>query len=131
MNKALVHVPDDVLYRYEDKQYSLGLDQFDEPIPGSATRVNLLTFAVLKRTPCGAWIHCYDTTRSGNFTDKKFVRLTARKQFASNTKDEAIDCFRWRKKRQILILKAQLKNAETALQIVDKHANNLQAIFYG
>lgn len=126
MNKALVHVPDDVLYRYENHEYSNGLDQFDDPLPGSTTRVHLHTYRVLSRTRCGAWITCWNDR-----DDRRFVRLTARKQFASNTKNEALDCFKHRKKAQVRILKSQLANAERALRMAENGLDELKALFYG
>ncbi len=107
---------EDVLYRYEEVRYSLGVDQFDDPLPGYTLKISLREIPVLKRTPKGAWVRRqYYTQASEN--DRQFIRLTARKQYASNTKEEAKECFIARKKRQIQILSGQLEQAKEALAL--------------
>jgi len=108
-----VHVPDDVLYRYEETLIGFGVDEYDEPLPGHTVEVSPETFKVLRRTPKGAWIECYYVRGM-----KKFVLLTAKKQFASNTLDEALTCFVKRKEAQIRILTARIKDAKEALRKV-------------
>ena len=99
------------LYRYEDIKYSLGVDEYDEPIPGCTIRVNKHQYAITKRTPKGAWI------KYG--FDKKFVLLTARKKYACLTSEEALESFKARKQRQIAILDNNIRNAKRALQLAD------------
>lgn len=103
----------DVLYRYDLQRWAAPLNEFDEPIGRGRLTLECREFRVLKWTPCGAWIE--------HGFDKKFVLLTARKQFACRTKEEAAMAFRARKKRQIHILKSQLAEAITALAILTKH----------
>lgn len=95
---ALVHVPRPVLYRFDDSMYS-----------ESSVHLVRRTFPVTKWTKCGAWIDHYG--------DKKFVLLTARKRFACRTVEEALQCFRARKKRQVYILRWKLARAEAALKL--------------
>ena len=114
-------------YRYEDVVYSLGVDEFDDPIPGGWVRVELREYRVLRRTPKGVRIEDWGIPRVRRLSDGseklvygKFVLLDARKRFACPTKEEALDSFKARKKKQIRILKEQLKRAEDALSFADK-----------
>lgn len=102
---------EDVLYRYVERRYSHGIDEYDNPLPGYSIQLDLHTFPVKKRTPKGAWINDY-----GN---KRFVLLTAKKQYACNSQEEAKDSFIFRKKRHISILTAQLTSAKRALHIAE------------
>lgn len=72
--------------------------------------LHLETFEVLKYTQRGVWLDYYGG-------GKKFVLNEARKRFACPTKEEALESFRARKKRQIKILKAQLHSACRALEL--------------
>jgi hypothetical protein len=98
----------DVFYRCEEMLYAPSLD-IDNLAGNVRVAVDLLEFPVMKKTLKGVWL---DVCGS-----KKFVLLTARKRFACQTKEEAIESFIARKKRQILILKNQLRNAEAALDL--------------
>ena len=69
------------------------------------------SYEVLKHTPKGVWIKM----PSGSFQDKKFVLLSGRKRFAYPTKKEALTALLYRKKRQIIILKNQLEQAENVV----------------
>lgn len=119
----------EVLYRYEDVHYSAGVDQFDNPLPGGRIRVELREYPVLKRTPKGAWIkECWKWSAMMPFPGEetrqdrgeRFVLLTARKRFAAETKEQALDDYKARKRRQIRILKARLLSIEAALFAVDR-----------
>lgn len=115
---------EDVLYRYEDVHYSRGVDQFDNPLTGGHIRIQLREYLVLKRTPKGAWIKGCWTWRGmmpmpGKETRRdqgeRFVLLSARKRFAAETKEQALDDYKARKRRQAGILRARLIAAEQAL----------------
>lgn len=67
-------------------------------------------FPILRKTPCGIKIEQW----SGK---ERFIHEFAKKKFAWPTKEEALISFRARKKRQISILKAQLRKAELALTL--------------
>ncbi len=69
----------------------------------------LTSFPVLKKTPCGVQIDVYGCRR--------FVNLGSLKRYACPTKEEALQSFYVRKRRQIKILKANLVKAETALKL--------------
>lgn len=89
-------------YRYIDRGYDDGY-----------VVVELVEFDVVKFTPCGFRIANWRHTRQEK--EKKFVLLPARKQYAHLTKADALESFKQRKRRQIMILKGQLKQAEIAL----------------
>jgi hypothetical protein len=82
-------------YRYEDSRTTNGI------------HVYLREFHVIKYTEKGAWIEQYGQER--------FVLKDARKRYACPSKEEALESFRARKKRQILILTSQLERAKLAL----------------
>jgi len=73
----------------------------------------LRKYTVIRRTPKGAWIREYGRDR--------FVLLTARKRFACNTKDEALESFIARKEAQIRKLRGQLKKAKADLALGLRH----------
>ena len=93
--------------------YSLGVNEYDDPLPGYNLKIHLRKLRILKRTPQGAWVSLY----GDHFEDKKFVRLTARKRYACQTKQEALKSFRARKLAQIRILEGQMKKARLALKL--------------
>ncbi len=106
------------LYRYYAVHYSLGVDQWDDPLPGYRLSIQLEKFAILKRTPKGAWIR-FDRFSMDPADDKKFVLLTANKRYACPDLDSAMESFIARKKRQILILKARLQSTQAALNLAE------------
>jgi hypothetical protein len=88
-------------YRYDDHVYAdLGV------------RVHENVFYLVKETPCGYWIrHSWDV--NGEY--KKWMKKGAVRQFACETKEQAMVSFKARKARQISILNAQLQRAHSAL----------------
>lgn len=89
-----------VLYRYEicrrtESRIDLVLQQFH----------------ISKRTPAGAWIYL------GGGPEVRFVNLQAKKQYASETPERALEGFHARKRRQVSILRHRLKEAEAALTL--------------
>lgn len=88
-------------YRYEDIVTDL-----DE------VQIRLRTFQLIKETPFGYWI-AYVRGR------KKWMKKLSHRKYACLTKVEAMESFIARKKKQILILKAQLNVAEIALRQVE------------
>lgn len=107
------------LYRYESHNVSLGIDQFDEPIPGHSVSIHLHKYKIIKRTPKGAWIPKYSWSFDSD-TEKRFVLLTARKQFASETIEKAKECFIARKKKYIRILESRISDANIAITKVER-----------
>jgi hypothetical protein len=84
----------DVLYRY--KYYD------------GQTKPTLETYQIIKRTRCGVWI-------SLKYKDNKFINLEAHKKWACETKEEALDSFKRRKYRQLLIILGQLEYVKLEL----------------
>lgn len=73
------------------------------------------TFRIVKRTEHGAWID--------NYGNKRFVNLESKKRYACPTVQEALDSYHARKRRQVGILRHQLKQAEAALTLTpDNHS---------
>jgi len=95
----------DVLWRCEAKRYSVVIDPDTDLYGVTDPRLEIRWHKVIRRTPKGAWL------------GDRFVLLTARKRWATNTEDEAIESFIARKHRQIEILKGKLKRAEADLAL--------------
>lgn len=102
----------DVLWRVEAKRYSYTIDADANRYGVSAPRLEATWWRVKKRTPKGARLYVGD-----------FVLLTARKRWACNTLDEAIESFKKRKEAQIRILTAKLKAAQTDLELTTDKPN--------
>jgi len=102
---------DEYFYRYQDVAYSLGTDEWDNPLPGYNLAVECYKYPVIKHTAKGTWIDL-------GF-GKRFVLRTARRRFAAATQADAMVCFRARKQSQIRILRGKLKRAEQALELCD------------
>lgn len=66
------------------------------------------TYRVIKRTPCGAWVYMPAGKR-------KFILDTGTKRFAIADLEEAKTSFLARKRRQLAILRAQIKGIEYAV----------------
>ncbi len=98
----------DVLWRCEAKRYSVCIDPETDRFGTSAPRLEMWWHRVSRRTPKGAWL------------GDRFVLLTARKRWACNTEQEALESFVARKTRQIKILSAQLAAAEADLALTQE-----------
>jgi hypothetical protein len=98
-------------YRYADIRYSNGIDEFEHSL-GYFIDVVLRTFEVTRQTPKGVWINY------GH--DKRFILENARKKFACATKEEALESFLARKKRQRSLLIRQLSDTNSAITICNK-----------
>ncbi len=109
-SRDIPSAPREMFYRYDVVRYSLGVDECGDPLPGSRIELRLGEYEVLNRTPKGAWI--------GGLGYRRFVLLTARKQYACETVELAAESFRARKRRQIKILSGQLAEAEYALRLL-------------
>jgi hypothetical protein len=116
------------LYRYEDVHYSAGVDEYDNPLPGGSVCVELREYPIIKRTPKGVWIsECWTWSATIPFPGQetrqdrgeRFVLLSARKRFAAETKEQALEDYKARKRAQIRILKARVQAAECALRAAD------------
>ena len=99
-------------YRFEDQRYAPSLNEFDEAVGRGSLKIHLYTYLVLKHTPKGVWINA---SPRFSFGHKKFVLKDARRRFACPTKEEALESFFARKKRQIGILRTRADDAEEAL----------------
>lgn len=101
----------EVFYRYYEVRYSLGVDEWGDPLPGvGRIAIELMEIPVIKRTPCGAWIGY------GEY-DKKFVNLNWNKRYALPTIEEARQSYIARKKREIALMEGRASLARRALEV--------------
>lgn len=91
-----VHVPRPTFYRYQESMFTSG-----------SVGLVLHEYLVVSRTRRGTWIDVWGR--------KKFLLDGARKRYACPTKEEALESYRARKKKQIAILERQLEKARAAL----------------
>lgn len=104
------------VYRYQanlSMYWQPVAEDFEDQPSGVRVGLELLTFKVIRATPCGLWISYYGKD--------KFISMRARKQFAAATKVEALDSYIARKNRHISILKSQLSNARIGLKLANRH----------
>lgn len=100
------------LYRVEETRWSLGVDEWDNPFPGYRLELSGRMYPIVKRTKCGAWISV-----SSFGAERRFVRLSANKRFAVESKEAALKSFVARKKRQLEILGAQVAQTQRAMDM--------------
>lgn len=96
-------------YRVTDGCYTT-TDEFDNPV-GGRVYVSTHEYPVTRRTPRGVWLDCHGLPR--------FVLAGARKRFACPTREEALESFRARKRRQARLLRDQLRRVEQALLMAE------------
>ncbi|HDR9103684.1 hypothetical protein [Paraburkholderia sp. A3RO-2L] len=101
-----------VLYRVEAQWYAPMLDEYDEPRGSSSLVVTATPYPVIRVTPKGKWI-------SVGFGAKRFILTGARKRFAHETVDLAVESFAARKNRRISILQNQIARAQRELARVE------------
>ena len=106
------------LYRYHEDDIGEGY--------GPRIRVRLYAFNVVRTTPKGYWISIPYSFKL------KWVSSEAKKRFAYPTKEEALQSFRARKRRQVAILSYQLERAKMALNVSegDIDEGNLRSYTY-
>jgi hypothetical protein len=99
------------LYRYNDTAVSETVDAEME-VYATGVMLSLWQYPVLSRTPKGVWI---DT----GCNERRWVNLNSKKQFASATKEEALDHFKARKARQLHIYRSRVKYVKMVLRKID------------
>ena len=114
-------------YRYQETSTPVGSWDYDLEIFRSYghddVKVELEIFELVKETPKGYWIvseSWVDLDEGFISLAKKWISKTSRKRFAYPTKQEALDSFLIRKKKQIEYVKRSLTNAEKALELGEK-----------
>lgn len=101
---------EDVLYRVDEReQTSWNMD--GDLMSYQGLTLTITAWPVLKRTPKGAWIDMWDK--------RKFICFNWNKQFACETPGRALQAYRARRRRQIGILEAQLRQARLGLMIAN------------
>ena len=108
-------------YRYVEHTESSGYFTEDGDYystgPGKVV-IQLREYKVLRHTPKGVWIECFEVNRFDR--PERFVRIEARKRYACPTREEALESFIARKKRQASIYSARLRTAKTAIKMAEK-----------
>lgn len=107
----------EVWHRVELVHYAAPVDEFDRPSGRGTVDLIHHTYRVIKRTARGVWIDV------GGFiggNGKRFVLVDSKRQFASPTFEQAKDKFALRKRRQIEILREQVRDIEIALSKLEK-----------
>lgn len=106
-------------YRYEDIATADQLDdEWGTPLPGTGhTSVYLTQYLVLKETRKGVWIRD-SSHRNGRKNYQRFVLRGANKRYACPSLEEAKISFIARKRRQISINRARIRQAEAAIEII-------------
>lgn len=112
MTPLTIANPQDVLYRAEARRYSYTIDADADRYGVTAPELKIYRYPVLRRTPKGAWIDVG--------SEPRFILLTANKRWACETEEEARESFAARRKRQIAILNAQLRQAHEDLRLVSE-----------
>lgn len=112
-------------YRYEGVAYAAPLDEYEMPIGSGRKAIRLDAYRVAKETPKGVQL---DMGFFGGDAKRgwKFVLLHSRKRFACPTKEEALESFIARKKRQHGILMARAVEAESFMHLALKELSKLR-----
>jgi len=92
------------LFRYERRTFA--------GWAGTEFKLHLEAYEVASETPQGYWIKV-------NTFSKKWVSKTSRKRFAYPTEKEALHNVKVRTERCLLLQKAQLKNTERFLELIN------------
>ena len=98
------------------------LYRYDDIVMMTTVKTLLRQFTVLRETPKGYWVnegynqYCPEI----NEQYKKWVSKTSIKRLCYPTKEEAFKSFLARKKRQLLILKGQIRMVEIACKLKDE-----------
>lgn len=100
-----------ILYRAEARSYAYCVDPDYDEWASTAPKLVIDEYEVLRWTPNGATLKVMSGARH------KWVDLTGDRQWASRTREEAIDQFRLRRERQMYVLKRQLARAEYERQL--------------
>jgi hypothetical protein len=94
-------------YRYEERRWSQG-EGFRPRL-----EVALVEFDVVKRTPRGVWV-----VYRGMTIGRRFVLDGARRRYACPTKEEAMESFVARKRKQAKIYETRLGDTRAVLAMV-------------
>ena len=103
----------DVLWR-ADPHWTVGVNEFGDPLPASFEGIRLTWYPVVRRTPAGAWI----SEGPWSAERDRWVGLGRRKRYACETAKEALTSLLTRRRRQIRVLNAQIERAEREMGAV-------------
>lgn len=108
----VVHVPDEMWYRFEDVRYSIADDWGDHV--ETHLKVELRKYWVHHHTPKGVWLGLFRGSKH------RFVLKSATRRFACATIEEAKISFIARKRKQAAIHRTRADQADQAIQLVEK-----------
>ncbi len=113
-------------FRYEARHYAPVLDEYGFARGSGRLEIAERVFERVRCTPKGVWlVEVWGPYRSGT---KRFVRLDARKQYASPSREQALQAFLERKRAQVRILERRLDQARIALEVGKTRAQALQTL---
>jgi hypothetical protein len=138
LHRCVVRVPfgeppvgTDVLWRATTQRYSVIIDAEAERYGTSDAEIQLFWFPIHHRTASGAWIEDMrlpsDSVIRHDDSPRKFVNLKCVKQYASETKLEALKQLFFRRKRQISIYSTRLSRAQEELKNVERAIEQMQS----
>ena len=104
---------------------------YDYDSYGNGVQVALQTLYLIKETPKGYWISenafYQEKYKLSSIYDKpKWVSKTAKKRYAYPTKLEALNSYKWRKKRQVEYASYTIGRAEQVIEQIDKIQKRLE-----
>ena len=112
-------------YRYVDWPTAAPLDEWGDPIHSGGVHVHCKQYPVLKETPQGVWLQLSALYVNDELKkDRRWVKRDARKRFACPTKEEALESFRARKRKQASIYRARANYADRALAKAEREFGN-------
>lgn len=121
------NIAEEVWYRYDNWiEAQGGIDAIGEWVrtgPGHV-RLKLSEFPVVSHTPKGVWLSWGFIDENGQYTKDRWVSNTSRKKFAYPTKEQALESFIARKRRQVLISKVRMIAAQDALYLAIEKLKN-------
>jgi hypothetical protein len=98
---------DTLWYRVVDGRYAPPLDEWEYPVGQGRVYVSIHEYRVTRETPKGVWLD-----------NGRFVLRDARKRWACPTRDEAVESFLARKRRQLRLLNSTVSQVEQAVTMV-------------
>lgn len=115
-------------YRYTTIMYAAAADEWGESRGPGHQELVRESYYVVKTTPKGVWLSRYrpahplpDKVSRAELSElsAKFVLHSSKKQWACSTPELALEAFKARKRRQAVILSAQLQSVQSALYLAE------------
>lgn len=101
-------------YRYDYYLTAPAVDEFERRCGESTVHLRLQHYEVLRHTPKGVWLLLPDGY-------KRFVLREVNRRFACPTKEEALESFLARKRRQRTIYRTRIRHIEAAMNLAARN----------